>query len=88
MNTLNCQVRIHKGSNTLYMFFIDEYKTVCCFCFEEGHNEACNSYRLKCKPVPTEVAKPFIAKVQAYYDSIPDDSKLILKLVKRMGELT
>lgn len=83
---IKCQVRRNKVNNELELFYYDEYRDTVCFCFSEGHNNASHRYRLEdCKPAALDVQKEFINKVQKYYDSIPDDERVILKLVQKLN---
>jgi len=84
MLNINAQVRRCKVTGWFTIFYIDEYNACVSFCFQEGHNIACDDYRLKsCEVVSIELQKEFLAQVQKYYDSL-DDSRVNLKLVQKL----
>lgn len=52
----------------LELFYVDEYKEITCFSFQEGHNTTCRHYMYKCKPVDKLTATMFLIKYNALFN--------------------
>lgn len=63
---IKTSVRLNKF-NQLELFYYDEYKTLNCFTYAEGHNEACLAYMYQCKPVDKDTAEAFILAYNMMY---------------------
>lgn len=65
---IKTSVRLNKF-NQLELFYYDDYhKTLNCFTYAEGHNEACLAYMYQCKPVDQDTAEAFILAYNMRYD--------------------
>lgn len=64
---IKTNVRLNKD-NRLELFYYDEYKSLVCFTYAEGHNQACLSYMYQCKPVNQDTAEAFISAYNMRYD--------------------
>lgn len=64
---IKTNVRLNKD-NRLELFYYDEYKSLVCFTYAEGHNEACLAYMYQCKPVDQDTAEAFISAYNMRYD--------------------
>lgn len=78
---IKTSVRLNK-SNQLELFFYDDHKTLNCFTFAEGHNEACLNYMYSCKAVDQDTAEAFLL----VYNSHCNDDKFLHVFSKRLSK--
>lgn len=86
MKTLKIQVRIDStdsGKERL-IAFLRENGQLCCFTWFDGHNAACDEYRLSLPVAWSAEAAEFVESMQRYYDSLPG-KRVRLELAQRLA---